>query len=149
MGRDNGEQEVSIRPVLKENDKKALGHAMHELGHAIGMWHEHSRRDRNEYVRINYENIKENKQINFGLLSVLEFEQVPNVSYDFESIMHYGPYAFSSKRGTHPTIEILDHISIPDCAKKMGQRDELSYKDILRANKLYRCHGKCVFGPRV
>lgn len=142
MGRKGGEQEVSIKPVQTENDKKALGHALHEIGHALGMWHEHSRPDRNEYININYENIKENKLINFGLLSAEEFALVPDVGYDFQSIMHYGPYAFSSMRGTKPTIEIQSHIPVPECALALGQRKELSYKDIFRANKLYSCHGE-------
>ena len=39
------------------------GVVIHELLHALGMTHEHCRADRNEFIRINMENIKKGKYL--------------------------------------------------------------------------------------
>ena len=43
------------------------GVILHEMMHAMGFYHEQSRRDRNEYVRINYENIKKGRESTFSI----------------------------------------------------------------------------------
>ena len=50
--RGNGNQAISIG---KNCDK--FGIVVHELGHVIGFWHEHTRPDRDEHVKIIYKNI--------------------------------------------------------------------------------------------
>ena len=141
VGRKGGPQEVSINSKC---DNK--GHAMHEIGHALGLWHEHSRPDRDNYIRIIWDNIKEEKLMNFGILSSDEFS-TPSVEYDLESIMHYGPYAFSTDRGRLQTIHILPQVNLSDCAMDMGQRRDLSYLDKVRANVLYSCASMSIHIP--
>ena len=50
--RGSGPQAISIS---KNCDK--FGIVVHELGHVIGFWHEHTRPDRGDYVHILYEHI--------------------------------------------------------------------------------------------
>ena len=64
----------------------------------------------------------------------MQGSQTGDVGYDYDSIMHYGPYAFALRRG-------LVTISTKNGAKKIGQRQGLSAKDVEQARKLYGCSG--------
>ena len=55
--------------------------------HALGFWHEQSRRDRNRYVTINWHNIIPNKKGNFVIRRKSTYL---GHRYDYRSIMHYG-----------------------------------------------------------
>jgi len=50
--RGNGPQAISIG---KNCDK--FGIVVHELGHVVGFWHEHTRPDRDNHVQIVFKNI--------------------------------------------------------------------------------------------
>ena len=58
--RGNGAQAISIG---KNCDK--FGIVVHELGHVVGFWHEHTRPDRDDNVEIRTENIMEGKRFFF------------------------------------------------------------------------------------
>tara|TARA_R110002126_G_scaffold110918_2_gene248476 strand:- start:3157 stop:3831 length:675 start_codon:yes stop_codon:yes gene_type:complete len=120
VGRQGGEQAVLLAPRC---------HTMlsaHELGHLIGLWHEQSRPDRDAYVEILWENIREKHYANF---SRRDREGRNEGAYDYDSIMHYSGRAFS-KNGL-PTIIPRDKDAI------IGQRDHLSKGDISAVNTLY------------
>ena len=72
------------------------------MGHAIGLWHEQSRADRDSYVNVIYSNIIKVEQINFD--QVQEAAQ-PLGLYDYASIMQYYPTAFTKNGGI--TIETI------------------------------------------
>jgi len=74
-------------------------------------------------------------QHNFNLYSQSEAD-VQGIPYDFDSIMHYGPYGFAINRNV-PVIEPRDSsISL----NRLGQRDKLSPYDIMQVNIRY-CPG--------
>jgi astacin (peptidase family M12A) len=116
--------------VINVADWAKSGSVAHELLHALGLWHEQSRSDRDEHVKIQWDNIKASAKHNFE-----KREQWCDLfEYDFESIMHYGPFAFT--RNHKPTILRL-HASDPHTAREFGQRDRLSTHDKMTINRLY------------
>ncbi len=121
VGRIGGKQTIRIGGCGR-------GSIMHEILHTAGLYHEQSRSDRDNYVRINFGNIEEGYQHNFNRVS----NSINICSYDFGSIMHYPPYAFS--RNGQPTIEAI--VPIPP-GVVMGQRADLSSCDIKGIRQLY------------
>ena len=119
IGMVGGEQFLRI-PVDPER-----GRIMHEIGHAIGLWHEHSRKDRNDFINVNYENVEDGYSSDFDMMccDVNTYSTV----YDYGSLMHYPRDAFS-KGGN--TINPKNNIDI-------GQRERLSEVDKEGVRKLY------------
>lgn len=109
-----------------------VGVVMHELMHAAGFWHEQSRFDRDSYVTIMWQNIMYGLAYNFDKKSNTLTTNL-GLPYDYASIMHYGPNAFS--RGTGPTIVAKQH------GVHFGQRERLSDMDVKGLNLLYQCSG--------
>ncbi|KAJ6652959.1 hypothetical protein lerEdw1_010269, partial [Lerista edwardsae] len=87
--RGGGPQAISIG---KNCDK--FGIVVHELGHVIGFWHEHTRPDRDAHVSIIRENIQPGQEYNFLKMEPEEVESLGE-TYDFDSIMHYARNTFS------------------------------------------------------
>ncbi|XP_028564239.2 bone morphogenetic protein 1 isoform X4 [Podarcis muralis] len=128
--RGGGPQAISIG---KNCDK--FGIVVHELGHVIGFWHEHTRPDRDEHVSIIRENIQPGQEYNF---LKMEYEEVESLgeTYDFDSIMHYARNTFSKGiflDTIHPKYEVNGVQPV------IGQRTRLSKGDIAQARKLYKC----------
>jgi hypothetical protein len=61
---------------------------VHELGHALGFFHEHERWDRDRFVTIHYENIKPGRQGDYDWIPRTNW-LVNTTAYDYYSIMHY------------------------------------------------------------
>ena len=59
--------------------------------HVLGFSHEHNRRDRDSFIKINYENIREGVKRNFEIFP----DGLLCSHYDYCSVMHYAPTAFS------------------------------------------------------
>uniref|UniRef100_A0A8C7UGH2 Metalloendopeptidase n=1 Tax=Oncorhynchus mykiss TaxID=8022 RepID=A0A8C7UGH2_ONCMY len=128
--RGGGPQAISIG---KNCDK--FGIVVHELGHVIGFWHEHTRPDRDEHVSIIRDNIQAGQEYNFLKMEPGEVDSLGEV-YDFDSIMHYARNTFS--RGIFLDT-ILPRYDVNGVRPPIGQRTRLSKGDITQARKLYKC----------
>ncbi|RKI33263.1 peptidase M12, partial [Corallococcus sp. AB004] len=80
VGRIGGRQMVSLEAAC------STGNIIHEIGHALGLWHEQSREDRNTYVLIRPENITAGYEQNFSQ-QIADGDDI--LAYDYGSIMHY------------------------------------------------------------
>nr|XP_019938139.1 PREDICTED: low choriolytic enzyme-like [Paralichthys olivaceus] len=121
VGLVGGEQPVFVAPQC------IIGNIVHEILHALGFHHEHTRMDREQYITIFPDNIMKGMQRNFNKQQGNTF----NLPYDITSIMHYGGGFFSANG--QPTI-----VSIKDI-KEMGQRAKMTQLDIQKVRHLYKC----------
>ncbi|XP_037538433.1 high choriolytic enzyme 1 [Nematolebias whitei] len=100
----------------------------HELLHALGFNHEQCRSDRDQYIRVVWENIQSGLAYAFDKLNTLNM----NTPYDYNSVMQYHRYAFSANN--QPTM-----VPIPDPNVPFGTATQMSKNDIDRLNRLYKC----------
>ncbi|XP_022241326.1 astacin-like metalloprotease toxin 1 [Limulus polyphemus] len=132
VGRQGGKQELSLGSGCHWR-----GLVVHELGHAIGFWHEQNRADRDDYIEIFWDNIIEGLEYAFDKLQPWENNYL-NEEFDYESVMLYGETAFS-KDGVSQTVKPKKPgVVIGLVWKKPG----LSASDIRRVNRLYECFGE-------
>uniref|UniRef100_T1JEI6 Oxysterol-binding protein n=1 Tax=Strigamia maritima TaxID=126957 RepID=T1JEI6_STRMM len=107
----------------------------HEVGHAIGLYHEQSRPDRDDYVVVLDKNINVAEKYNFDIETDINSYGVP---YDLTSLMHYDIDTFSANGKN--TIVPKDIFKTFD----VGQRQRLSYYDVKLVNLMYNCNvAKC------
>jgi hypothetical protein len=123
VGRQSGMQEITLGANC------SLGNTIHEMGHAVGLWHEQSREDRDQFVRIVFANIDPAMQHNFTQHIADGDDLGP---YDYGSIMHYPRDAFSNNN--QDTIIPLQPLP-PGVV--MGQRNGLSAGDVQGVHAMY------------
>lgn len=132
IGMHGGKQEIQVSPNCQ------VGGTVHEILHAAGYFHEHSRSDRDDYVKVNIDNVVPELAHNF--------EKAPFGSkmgaYDYHSIMHYRPFDFSANG--LPTVEIINPGANPP---NLGQATVLSEGDIAGVNRIHTNTPSCGLIP--
>lgn len=129
LGRQRGKQNL----FLSNHYCSTIGQILHELMHTLGFWHEMNRNDRDDYVEIHWNKIKDGEEFNFNKLRPWEYNSL-NTSFDYDSVMMYGSMAFSVDNS--PTITPKKSGVI---LRDVSEKTNLSEIDIKRINRLYEC----------
>jgi hypothetical protein len=124
VGRDSGARVINVSSVC------STGNLRHEIGHTLGFHHEQSREDRDNYVRILWDNIKDGYDDQFEVAS--GDANTDFGPYDFGSLMHYPLNAFS-KNGQNTIVPLHP----PPPGVIVGQRTAHSAGDIAALKILY------------
>jgi len=125
---DRGFQRLNVQRLDENNlTCNVIGIAIHELLHALGVLHEVSREDREEYVTVVFENIISGRE---GAFSQRISTSTDIGTYDYGSVMHYRTTGFS--RNGLPTI-----IPLQEPGVQIGQRVRMDEGDIETVNALY------------
>jgi hypothetical protein len=130
------------------NSVRYVGNVVHEIGHALGMNHEHKRPDagavyhgHGPFLKFQWENIKEDwrsqmtgdeESYTGSANDGAGDPQVGYSPYDFESIMHYATNGADEATGwftTNPSSGV----------NLVGQREHLSIGDLEQIMDMYQC----------
>lgn len=111
------------------------GTIVHELLHSLGFYHMQNAYNRNKYVRVVRKNIKKGHEHNFRKYPK-RLSSNFGQKYDYGSIMHYSPHAFSinGKKTLEPLTKLPKGL--------LGQRKGFSEYDKKKLNKMYGCSKK-------
>ena len=115
------------------NGSNSVGNIAHEMGHVIGFNHEHNRPDRNSYITMHRGNI-----LSYSAYMVDTDYDYLGTPYDLDSIMHYPP--ISGGDAVNPSLPVFTLKDDIVFNGTIGQRQCLSYYDIIATNQLYRCN---------
>lgn len=103
---------------------------LHEILHALGFPHEHSRSDRDKYVAVDWTNVPDEHRLQFAVVPAVAMDTVRGTPFAFQSIMLYPANAFAKDK-TRPTL-------VSRTGERLAPaRDGLSPADIERVIRAY------------
>ncbi|PIO55799.1 astacin [Teladorsagia circumcincta] len=130
VGRLGGVQNLSLGQGCE-----SIGTAAHEIGHALGFFHTHSRYDRDQFITVDEQNIKPDWLDQFTRETISTNNNY-GLTYDYGSLMHYG--ATSATGNKKPTMVPKDVMYTETLGSPF-----ISYYDLLMINTHYNCTDAC------
>lgn len=132
VGRRGGPQRVRLQPHAVGSGCFRIGTIIHEFMHALGFHHMQNTYDRDNSIRINWENVRPESVSNFDMRPPTQISNF-GVPYDVGSLLHYSQTT-SSANGL-PTMTALFNPH----GRTMGQRVAATPEDFDRINRMYGC----------
>ena len=150
VGRNGGRQSILVNfrlasQLARAVGGSALGVVVHEIGHAVGLLHEHLRSDRDDYVTIRWDNVSPDRLCGFCIhhedSGCDECDLKPGQlvgPYDYDSVMHY----FATQGAIDPTQPTIVPVMAGTAGRqpterKIGRSDGLSEGDIATIAAVY------------
>ena len=107
--------------------------AIHEIGHAVGLMHEQTRTDRDQYINIDFSNINNDWKDQYKTYDVLGRSGFQIGTFDYNSVMLYPSSVSEAREGGNTS---------PQMTRKngtvWGYNSQLSLGDIAGVNYLYK-----------
>ncbi|EXK76650.1 hypothetical protein FOQG_18613 [Fusarium oxysporum f. sp. raphani 54005] len=113
------------------------GTPSHELGHLIGLTHEHQRPDRDQYIRILTDRVEKDSLDQFTIDTTADV----HVPFDYNSVMLYDTKAFAKTNAWTPISgsKSLKHTMETITDKEIDPWDSPTANDFKAVNDAYKC----------
>lgn len=130
LGMVGGHQHIWLDPTWNTTFE-----IIHEIGHTVGLIHEHSRPDRDEYITIYRENIWPTAWADYGKVR----QSIVTKKFDFSSVMIYA--SFNSSTITDNLPAMLINSGYYGTSNEINPSSKLSNLDVEMINTLYGGEG--------